>query len=76
MEMETKNKLRISSIVQDKQERRMLNDIKNNNIKTKILITLVHNMKLLNWLLKMMTAHLFQPATGHSNSVHTAERRS
>ena len=76
MEMETKNKLRISSIVQDKQERRMLNDIKNNNIKTKILITLVHNMKLLNWLLKMMTAHLCQPATGHSNSAHIAEKRS
>lgn len=53
-------------IAQDKEERRMLNGIKNNPTK-KILKTLVHNMKLLNLLSKMMIAHHFQQATGPFN---------
>lgn len=53
-------------IAQDKEERRMLNGIKNNPTK-KILKTLVHNMKLLNLLSKMTTVHHFQQATGPFN---------
>ena len=62
-------------IAQDKEERRMLNGIKNNPTK-KILKTLVHNMKLLNLLSKMMIAHHFQQATGPFNSELTAVKRS
>jgi hypothetical protein len=67
---EIKIKLKTLLIVQDKEERRMLNVIK------KILKTLDHNMKLLNLLSKMTIAHHFQQAIGLFNSEHTAVKRS
>ena len=72
---EIKIKLKTLLIVQGKEERRMLNVIKNNPTK-KILKTLVHNMKLLNLLWKTTIAHLFQQATGPFNSVPTVVKRS
>ena len=72
---EIKIKLKTLLIVQGKEERRMLNVIKNNPTK-KILKTLVHNMKLLNLLSKMTIAHHFQQAIGPFNSELTVVKRS